>query len=309
MDKITTSLHNDRFPTLWDGVMLLVLYFAASLIGSLLMGGVFPAGVDPATLPQADPEKWGWVVLWSYLVQFGLFILLVLLYRHWRGARGVLARFSVAGLNPLYLLWGLGMMLSISVISEPLLEWIKFDAMPVPDPGRGLGALLATVVAAPLLEEFVCRGVILESIRMRWGIWAAWLFSSLFFGLIHVHPVMVVNAFLLGLLFAYLSLQTKSIWPGVLLHLFNNMVALMMIWTQFPGEAFDGRPLAEISLRELLPSRGLYLLIYGVALLFFLFSAWQVGRKMARLRSLERKKERSQEIKSEQDALNFGKKA
>lgn len=309
MDQITASIKNNRFPTLGDGVMALLLYFAASLIGGLIMGWVLPAGVDPVALPQADPEGWGWVVLWSYLVQFVLFIFLLLLYRRWRGAKGVLARFSVAGFNPLYLLWGLGMMLSISVISEPLLEWIKYDSLPMPDPGRGLGALLATVVAAPLLEEFVCRGVILEAIRSRWGIWAAWLFSSLFFGVIHVHPVMVVNATLLGLLFAYLCLQTKSIWPGVLLHLFNNMVALMMLWTQFPGEQFDGRPLAELSLRELIPARGLYLLIYGVALLFFLFSAWQVGRKMARLRSLERKKEPLQEIKRGEDALNSGKKA
>ena len=297
------------FPSLFDGVMWLVLYLVAALVASLFLGLILPEGADPGLLPESDPVAWGWVLLKNYLIQMGLFILLLLLYRALRGGRGVVARFSVGGLNPLYLLWGIVMMLSVSVVSEPLLEWIKMDDLPMPDPGRGLGALLTTVVAAPLLEEFACRGVILESIRTRYGIWAAWIFSSLFFGVIHLHPVMVVNAFLLGLLFAYLSLQTKSIWPGIVLHIFNNTLALMMIWTEFPGENFDGRSLAELSLRELLPSSGAYFVVYGVALLILVLSGWNIGRKMARLRSLEKKKEAEGEIKSREDALNSGKKA
>ncbi len=306
----SSNLRTDsHFPSLFDGVMLFVLYLIAALAASLLLPLLSPdSPQELVALPEVDPTAWGWLVLKNYLVQMLLFIGLLLLYRHLRGGRGVLARFSIGGLNPLYLLWGLMLMLSLSVITEPLLEWIKMDDMPMPDPGRGLGALLATVVAAPLLEEFACRGVIMESIRRRHGIWSAWFFSSLFFGVIHLHPVMMLNAFFLGLLFAYLSLQTKSIWPGVLLHWFNNMVALMLIWTEFPGENFDGRSLAELSLRELLPSEGAYLLVYGVAWVIFLLSAWEIGRKMARLRRLEKKKEGREEIKSPEDALNSSKK-
>ena len=110
------------------------------------------------------------------------------------------------------------------------------------------------------------------------------------------------------LLAQHLSFIEPSVMSGMP-NVSCGTLALMMIWTEFPGENFDGRSLAELSLRELLPSSGAYFVVYGVALLILVLSAWNIGRKMARLRSLEKKKEAEGEIKSREDALNSGKKA
>lgn len=137
-----------------------------------------------------------------------------------------MARFSRRGLNPVLLLWGVFFMLSTSVVLEPLLS-----LMPeVPNVyGRGAWAIVTVVVMAPLFEEVIFRGVLLESTRARYGVVAAWLLSSAIFGIVHVHPTVVVNAFVMGLVLAFIYLRTDSLWSAIILHAVNNGIAYLAL--------------------------------------------------------------------------------
>ncbi len=263
-------LEQRGFASLGDILALILIFLLSSLVGGLvvrLMGCAMPEMVDARMVYPAD---WDLTTCITYAVQMFLVLSLSLLYRRLRGSHGPLARFSARGLNPLLILGGIVVMLSMSVVMEPLLGLADAEQLPMPDPGEGVWTILSVVVLAPFCEEFLCRGILLEGLRSRYGVTVALLGSSLFFAVIHFHPVMVLNAFVLGLLFGILALRTDSLWPSILLHSFNNAVALLLMRTEFPGERFDGRPMSELGLSEMISNPATYRIVYLVAALICL---------------------------------------
>ena len=83
---------------------------------------------------------------------------------------------------------------------------------------------------APLAEEIVFRGAILRSLlnAPRLSPWGAISISALMFALIHMNPVQMPNAFVVGLLLGWMYWRTGSILPGMAYHWANNSVAYVM---------------------------------------------------------------------------------
>ncbi|MHB9107729.1 MAG: CPBP family intramembrane glutamic endopeptidase [Armatimonadota bacterium] len=106
------------------------------------------------------------------------------------------------------------------------------------------GSLVALVIVAPLTEEALFRGVLLQGFRTRYRPWAAALWSALLFGLIHLNPWQFLPAVLLGLFFAWLVLRTRSLLPAILTHAAANSLPLIVSVTglshQVPGINFAG---------------------------------------------------------------------
>ncbi len=87
--------------------------------------------------------------------------------------------------------------------------------------------LLSSVVLAPLIEEFMFRGVIMKLLE-RYGLLRAVLYSSLIFALMHLDPTSFVMVFLLGMIFALVKYVSGSIWTAVLMHGSNNLLSLLI---------------------------------------------------------------------------------
>ena len=85
-------------------------------------------------------------------------------------------------------------------------------------------------VAVPIAEEMLFRGVIHRWASDKWGAVIGALISSLLFGLIHVIPVVIPFAFVMGLFIAYAYERTKSLWPGIVIHIINNSVKIALIY-------------------------------------------------------------------------------
>lgn len=83
---------------------------------------------------------------------------------------------------------------------------------------------------APLSEEMVMRGAILKELlkSQRLSPWGAIALSALFFALIHMNPVQMPHAFLIGLLLGWMYWRTGSILPGIVYHWVNNSVAFVL---------------------------------------------------------------------------------
>ena len=83
---------------------------------------------------------------------------------------------------------------------------------------------------APLSEEIVMRGAILRELlrSSRLTPWGAITLSAVFFALIHMNPVQMPHAFLIGLLLGWMYWRTGSILPGVAYHWANNSVAFVL---------------------------------------------------------------------------------
>ena len=290
------------FPNLLDMVVLLALFAASSLLAALCVSRLgWP-------MTPSDTPAWSRTLFVLYVIQMGTMILATLGYRRLRGGTHRVASLSWRGLDPLPLLWGVAVVLAVGIVLEPLLDALECDLFPLPEIGHGGWALLSAVAAAPLLEELLCRGLLLESLRARYGVVTAWAGSSLFFAVIHLQPAQAVNAFVTGLLLGFLCLATRSLWMPVLLHAFNNALALLLMRAELPGERFRGKVLSEMSFRQIVGDTWLWLVIYTAAAVFLLLSAAAVWRKLHLMRLDEQKKCTSEVINPAPDALNFDKK-
>ncbi|OMG00463.1 type II CAAX endopeptidase family protein [Paenibacillus sp. FSL R7-0337] len=92
---------------------------------------------------------------------------------------------------------------------------------------RSMFILLITgAILTPLSEEFVFRGVIANALN-RYGPWAGIAGSAAIFGVVHGFTVILLDAFMVCVLVAYLFRKTGSIWPGVVVHIVYNSLNLI----------------------------------------------------------------------------------
>ena len=199
----------------------------------------------------------------------------ILYYGRARGGSGPWARFSARGLNPALLLWAFVLRFAVGVVLEPLLRLMPELSLEV---GRGFWTILSLVIFAPIFEELICRGVVLGSLRGKFGVTTAWLVSSLFFGVLHGQPVQVINATVIGLVLGYVYLATDSLWSVMILHALNNAVAYLALATGH-GNAL---------LIDLVGSRTLYVLIYIAALALSAVSGYMMLRTLRRMKEAEK---------------------
>lgn len=129
---------------------------------------------------------------------------------------------------------------------------------------------------APLSEEIVMRGAILKELlkSAKLGVWAAITISALMFALIHMNPVQMPHAFLIGLLLGWMYWRTGSILPGVAYHWANNSIAFVMY-------AFYPNP--DMKLIDLFKGSELHVyMALGFSLLILLPALFQLNLWMRR---------------------------
>ena len=222
-----------------------------------------------------EPAALGKVMAALYFCSMSITLAGILYYRRARGGSGPWARFSARGLNPALLLWAFVLMFAVGVVLEPLLRLMPELSLEV---GRGFWTILSLVIFAPIFEELICRGVVLGSLRGKFGVTTAWLVSSLFFGVLHGQPVQVINATVIGLVLGYVYLATDSLWSVMILHALNNAVAYLALATGH-GNAL---------LIDLVGSRTLYVLIYIAALALSAVSGYMMLRTLRRMKEAEK---------------------
>ncbi len=88
--------------------------------------------------------------------------------------------------------------------------------------------IIAGSIITPLGEESFFRGVVANALLARFPAWVAVLASAAIFAIAHgINPILPV-AFVVGVLAALLFRWSGSIWPGVVLHGFNNATATLV---------------------------------------------------------------------------------
>jgi hypothetical protein len=81
------------------------------------------------------------------------------------------------------------------------------------------------IAVAPFAEEFFFRGFLFQALRNSWGPLLGALGSAAIFSAIHLAPDKFVQLSILGLALAFLFQKTDSIWPCIMLHAMNNVIA------------------------------------------------------------------------------------
>jgi|GEM_PF-6236578 len=83
-------------------------------------------------------------------------------------------------------------------------------------------------IGAGFGEEILFRGVLLNSFRNKSKMFAI-IFSAICFSLFHMNPQQTVYQFSLGVILAFVVIETRSIWAGVILHFLNNFVSVLFL--------------------------------------------------------------------------------
>ncbi len=109
-------------------------------------------------------------------------------------------------------------------------------------------AWLAAVVAAPLQEELLFRGVLLPCLRRVFGMWPAIVGSSLLFAVMHFSSWPApIPLFVLSLALGFLACRTNSLVAPITLHATFNGVMMTVLVTSLGGDK-------QKPVRESLPS-------------------------------------------------------
>jgi hypothetical protein len=106
----------------------------------------------------------------------------------------------------------------------------KFMTADSPDRFARLLALVAVTPA--ICEELVFRGVLLRGLSNGLSKWRAVLGSAAIFAAFHLSLETVIRflpTFWLGVLLAWVAWNTRSIFPGMLMHFLNNGAVLLLV--------------------------------------------------------------------------------
>ena len=130
-------------------------------------------------------------------------------------------------------------------------------------------AFLTAVILAPVLEELIFRGIVLEGFLRNYSPVKAIIWTNLLFGLAHLNPWQFIGAFLMGIFISWVYYKTRNLVLPVFIHLINNLVSYLFLY-------FTNKPVMEASLRDVFTGSSEYytMVIACVFLLvlFFLFS-------------------------------------
>jgi len=175
------------------------------------------------------------------------------------------------------MLWGILLAVAMSVVVEPLTEAMpsRYYEMVLKTVGTGTWAILTTVVAAPILEEILFRGIVQDVITRRWGGLTGIFFGALIFGLIHIIPQQMVAAFAVGLVLGYVYMRTRSLLAVVIIHAINNILSYLMMAIS------NG---AATTVRDMVGNAGWYYTLYGVCAALVLVSALSITGNYLRLK-------------------------
>lgn len=134
-------------------------------------------------------------------------------------------------------LWGISVFWQITaVVLLFLLQSYMAWWMIVQDLNYGGLPVEWTGILAPIYEEIIFRGVILTLLVTNLGTARAILFSAFLFGLWHFRNILylgpeaalwwqMIFTFGLGIVLAWITIKTQSVWPSVVLHYLNNIWA------------------------------------------------------------------------------------
>ena len=82
----------------------------------------------------------------------------------------------------------------------------------------GLSSFLLMVITAPILEELIFRGIMLDGLLKNYSPVKSILISSLLFGLVHLNPWQFVAGLFLGAFIGWIYYKTKSLSFAIIIH-------------------------------------------------------------------------------------------
>ena len=264
--KLTTEQFRVAYPSWGDLLTLLGVFIVATVLGSILTG----------VLQKIGSVSVGFGAFLGYVIQFSLVIIFGLFQRKIRSPKGTrLLKFGLAKLDFVIILWGTIMVLATGVVIEPLLN--LFPETYLDRLGNIMAAggwmMFTSIVIAPIMEEILFRGILQDALMRKYGVFVGILIASAVFGIVHIIPQQVVNAFMIGIVLGYIYYLTGALLPVILIHCINNAISYFT-W-MLNGETL-------LSTREQMGNDTLYFTVYGIACALFVIGFVSIAIRISK---------------------------
>lgn len=264
--KLTTEEFRVAYPSWGDLLTLLGVFIVATVLGSLLTG----------ILQKMGSVSVGFGSFLGYVIQFSLVIIFGLFQRKIRSPQGTrLLKFGLAKLDFVIILWGTIMVLATGVVIEPLLN--LFPETYLDRLGNIMAAggwmMFTSIVIAPIMEEILFREILQDALMRKYGVFVGILIASAVFGIVHIIPQQVVNAFMIGIVLGYIYYRTGALLPVILIHCINNAISYFT-WMLNGGTL--------LSTREQMGNDTLYFTVYGIACVLFVIGFVSIAIRISK---------------------------
>ncbi|WP_423244933.1 lysostaphin resistance A-like protein [Hathewaya massiliensis] len=87
---------------------------------------------------------------------------------------------------------------------------------------------MGALIIAPIFEEILCRGILLEGLLLRNKPYISIVISASMFSLMHGNLVQIPNTFFMGLIIGWVYYKTRSVIPCIFAHFINNLLPTIL---------------------------------------------------------------------------------
>lgn len=166
---------------------------------------------------------------------------------------------------------------AFSIAVDPLVSWMEvpewFEKMMLKMlEGNIIYTFITVAVLAPILEEWLCRGLIMRGLLKHISPTKAIIWSAALFAIMHLNPWQAIPAFIIGCFYGWIYYKTRCIWAPIFLHFVNNAFATLMF------VAYPEVSMSDDSLSDLLPDQATYWMLVSVAVGIISLSIFLIDR-------------------------------
>lgn len=134
--------------------------------------------------------------------------------------------------------WGWLATMFLVALMLPVNDWfvqlivkMGFSEPSVDLPMQIVPLILIACVLPAVSEELVFRGTISKTLERSSNKWATLAVCGALFSLFHLNAAQTLHQFVLGAMLTLLALRSGSVWTASLVHLFNNLLAVLLSFT------------------------------------------------------------------------------
>lgn len=198
----------------------------ALLVGFIVMFVLLQLAVTIGVLNWSDGVVTDFNYMCIYFISMLLCYIAATLLERITFGRVVPIDNSRRGFNPVAILTGVILLFALSVVLSPLNELLPADSRAFPE---GTFTLVSVVILAPIFEEMIFRGRLYNILHHNSSPLTSASLSALAFGIVHLEPIVIIEALVAGMVFSYFYIARRSIIAPIILHMCNNAFAYALL--------------------------------------------------------------------------------
>ena len=214
-------------------VLLGLLVAGTAVVAGAVVGAHFGLGLSSEQTLTA--------LAWAVLVHGALMFVTIHLWVRRRGLSWAAVGFRRPTKRMWHLLWQMPSALIAAVVTNVVVLTLVGRADQVADSDAFeevalevgsfavIAIFLGAVLAAPLWEEVIFRGVLFAALRERMALVWVFLITAGVFALIHVAPLALPYQFVMGIALALLRVFHDNLWAPIIMHAVNNFLAVGVV--------------------------------------------------------------------------------